>query len=185
MGYRLSKITTKLGDSGTTSLADGTRVEKNSVYINALGAVDELNSALGVIASKPISTDVRTVIVRIQHDLFDLGAELASPRKQILQGKSVDFLDEKIEELNSNLPPLKEFILPGGTEAAAFCHVARTTCRAAERVIVTLDESDPGYCEIKLKYLNRLSDLLFILARFLNREGEMTDVYWCSAVSRV
>lgn len=185
MGYRLSKITTKTGDSGTTSLADGTHVEKNSVYINALGVVDELNSALGVVTSKHISTAVRTVIARIQNDLFDLGAELSSPGKPILRAAGVEFLDRQIEVFNADLPPLKEFILPGGSEAAAFCHVARATCRSAERVIVSLDEIDPGYCELKLQYLNRLSDLLFVLARVLNRADGVAEVYWLSNVSRV
>ncbi len=184
MGYRLSKITTGTGDSGTTSLANGTRVQKNSLYINALGVVDELNSALGVVASKQTPTAVRGVISRIQNDLFDLGAELSSPGKLVLQVESVDFLDRQIEVFNADLPHLKEFILPGGSAAAAFCHVARAACRSAERMIVSLEDRDPGHCALKLQYLNRLSDLLFILARVLNRADGVTEVYWSSNVSR-
>lgn len=185
MGYRLSKIMTKTGDSGETSLADGTRVQKNSPYINALGVVDELNCALGMLASKPLSSDVRSVIVAVQNDLFDLGAELSQPGRFVLASDRVEFLGQQIEHFNADLPPLEEFILPGGSETAAICHFGRATCRSVERVILSLDEpDDPVLSSVRLPYLNRLSDLLFVLARVLNREAGAAEVYWSSSVSR-
>lgn len=184
MGYRLSKITTKTGDSGETSLATGMRVQKNSPYISALGAVDELNCALGMLASKPLSFDVRGVIAAVQNDLFDLGAELSQPGRLILTDDRVEFLGQQVERFNAGLPPLEEFILPGGSETAALCHVARATCRSVERVIVSLEEIDPAKSSVRLPYLNRLSDLLFVLARVLNRESGTAEVYWSSSVSR-
>jgi len=184
MGYRLSKITTKTGDSGETSLASGMRVQKNSPYISALGAVDELNCALGMLASKPLSSIVGSVIAAIQNDLFDLGAELSQPGKFVLASDRVEFLGQQIERFNTSLPPLEEFILPGGSETAAICHFARATCRSVERMIVSLEEIDPAQSSVRLPYLNRLSDLLFVLARVLNREAGTAEVYWSSSVSR-
>ena len=184
MGYRLSKITTKTGDAGATSLADGTRVQKNSPYIIALGAVDELNCVLGLLASKELSSDVQRVIATVQNDLFDLGAELSQPGRLVLATDTVEFLGQQVERFNAGLPPLEEFILPGGSETAAVCHMARATCRSAEREIVSLDEIDPAHSSVRLPYLNRLSDLLFVLARVLNRETGTAEVYWSSAASR-
>ena len=184
MGYRLSKITTKTGDSGETSLATGTRVQKNSPYIIALGEVDELNCVLGMLASKPLSPDVRRVITAVQNDLFDLGAELSQPGRSILASERVESLGQLVERFNAGLPPLEEFILPGGSETAAICHVARATCRSVERGIVSLEDIDPAESSVRLPYLNRLSDLLFVLARVLNVESGTAEVNWSSPVSR-
>ncbi|MCE9658306.1 MAG: cob(I)yrinic acid a,c-diamide adenosyltransferase [Burkholderiales bacterium] len=184
MGYRLSKITTKTGDSGETSLATGARVQKNSPYIEALGAVDELNCVLGMLAVKPMSLDVRRVIAAVQNDLFDLGAELSQPGRSILRSESLEYLGHQVEHFNAGLAPLEEFILPGGSESAAICHFARATCRSVERVLVSLEDIDPAVASVRLPYLNRLSDVLFVLARVLNLESGTAEVYWSSPVSR-
>lgn len=184
MGYLLSKLTTRTGDTGMTSLADGTRVEKDNPYINALGLVDQLNSTLGLLASTHLPASLCAVVTRIQNNLFDLGAELRSPRKTFLQLECVAILDKWIEEFDAQLPPLQEFILPGGCESAALCHVARTECRALERAIVSLHDLVAGEPEVRLKYLNRLSDLLFILARLLNQREGVKEIHWTSDMSR-
>jgi cob(I)alamin adenosyltransferase len=177
MGHRLSKITTRTGDAGETGLADGSRVPKDSLRVAALGDVDELNSALGVLLAEELPTEIRTALTGIQHDLFDLGGELAIPGHAMVTDAQVEQLEAFVAQFNAGLAPLKEFILPGGTRAAALAHLARTVCRRAERALVTLAraEAQPAAGRI---YLNRLSDLLFILGRVLNRAGGGTDVQW-------
>ncbi len=177
MGHRLSKITTRTGDDGTTGLGDGSRVDKDSVRIEALGAVDELNSAVGLLLTETLADDVRTLLLDIQHSLFDVGGELSIPGYTLLTQESVSNLETQIEKFNQNLPPLKEFVLPGGARSAALCHVARGTCRRAERRVVTLLAKEDA-STISRQYLNRLSDLLFVLARHLNRSEGGGDVIW-------
>jgi cob(I)alamin adenosyltransferase len=179
MGNRLSKIATRTGDDGTTGLGDGRRVAKDDARIAAIGDVDELNSTLGVLLCEPMPTDVRDALTRIQNDLFDLGGELSIPGHAMIEEAHLAQLDEWLAEYNATLPPLKEFILPGGSRAAAVAHVARTVCRRAERAIVTLGRSETaGVNDAPRRYVNRLSDLLFVLARVLNRADGGTDVLW-------
>jgi cob(I)alamin adenosyltransferase len=177
MANRLSKIYTRTGDDGTTGLGDGTRVAKDSLRVDAMGDVDELNSVIGMLLCEPISMRLAEVLTQVQHDLFNLGGEICIPDYVILQQASVDHLEEAIDTLNEQLKPLKEFILPGGTKAAAFCHLARTVCRRAERKLITLAR-DEKVTDISLKYLNRLSDLLFVLCRIINKEAGVSDVLW-------
>ena len=176
MANRLSKIVTRTGDGGSTGLADGSRVSKNSARINTMGSVDELNSHLGVLLTEPLPPDMRAVLLSVQNDLFDLGGSLAFPVAPFTEDK-VTQLDNAIAHYNSELPPLKEFVLPGGTHAAALCHVARTVARRAERDLVALANAETTP-EHGLPYLNRLSDLLFILSRELNRAGGQGEVMW-------
>jgi cob(I)alamin adenosyltransferase len=177
MGHRLSKIVTRTGDAGTTGLGDGTRVTKDSARIDAIGAVDELNSTLGVLLAEPLPDAVSGCLIEVQHDLFDLGGELSIPGHEAMREAQVLRLEDAVERFNAGLPSLKEFILPGGTRAASLAHVARTVCRRAERALVHLDATEPVR-ECTRKYLNRLSDLLFVLARALNRAGGSPDVLW-------
>ncbi|AKJ70721.1 ATP:cob(I)alamin adenosyltransferase [Pandoraea thiooxydans] len=177
MGNRLSKITTRTGDNGTTGLGDGSRVDKDSLRIHAIGEVDELNSYLGVLLCEVLPDGVRSALIEIQHDLFDLGGELCLPGQALIQPAQVLKLDEWLAHYNADLPRLKEFILPGGNRAAAHAHVARTVCRRAERAIVALGRHDTVN-EAPRQYMNRLSDLLFVLARVLNRADGGTDVLW-------
>ena len=178
MGHRLSKITTRTGDAGETGLGDGARVPKDSARIAALGDIDELNSTIGLILSEEkILPEVRAVLEQVQHDLFDLGGELSIPGHSLLKEQQVENLEHSVEEWNSKLSPLKEFILPGGTRAAALAHLARTVCRRAERSLVALARAEPLPATGRV-YLNRLSDLLFILGRVLNRAGGGADVQW-------
>lgn len=174
MANRLSKITTRTGDNGTTGLADGTRVKKDSARICAIGSVDELNSHLGVLLAETLPQDVNELLLRVQNDLFDLGGALAYPAAPFAEGKLAQ-LDAAIAHYNAGLPPLKEFVLPGGARAAALCHVARTVARRAERDLAALVETVP---ENGLRYLNRLSDLLFILCRVLNRAAGQDETLW-------
>ncbi|MHB8741562.1 MAG: cob(I)yrinic acid a,c-diamide adenosyltransferase [Sulfuricaulis sp.] len=177
MGHRLTKIYTRTGDDGTTGLGDGSRVRKTSRLIEALGAVDELNSVVGVLLAQDLSEEIRTVLTDIQHDLFDLGGELSIPGRITVTEKQVIQLETTLDKFNDDLPPLKEFILPGGSEAAALCHLARTVCRRAERCAIHLMEND-AVNSVATKYLNRLSDLLFVLARALNAHAGRPDVLW-------
>lgn len=177
MGHRLSKITTRTGDAGETGLADGSRVPKDSPRIAALGEVDELNSVIGVLLAEVLPAEVRELLEGVQHDLFDLGGETAIPGRALMVEAQVGRLERSLEEFNRDLPPLKEFILPGGTRAAALAHLARTTCRRAERTLVGLARSEPVSTVARV-YLNRLSDLLFVLGRVLNRSGGGSDVLW-------
>jgi cob(I)alamin adenosyltransferase len=177
MGHRLSKIATRTGDAGETGLGDGSRVPKDHPRVAALGEVDELNSVLGMILAEEIPVEIRNMLVAVQHDLLDLGGELSIPGHALLKTERVELLDGEIEKLNKTLAPLKEFILPGGSRAAAAAHLARTVCRRAERSVVALGRKE-RVSEIARQYLNRLSDLLFIAARVLNRAAGVEDVQW-------
>ncbi|HVY07944.1 MAG TPA: cob(I)yrinic acid a,c-diamide adenosyltransferase [Burkholderiales bacterium] len=177
MGNRLSKIYTRTGDAGTTGLGDGARVSKDSLRIEAIGAVDELNSAIGVLLADAVSDGVRACLHAVQHDLFDLGGELSIPGYTSVGAKHVKRLENELDGYNENLAPLKEFILPGGSRAAALCHVARAVCRRAERRVVSLAAAEAISPALQ-QYLNRLSDLLFVLCRVLNGEAGVSDVYW-------
>lgn len=177
MGHRLSKITTRTGDAGETGLGDGSRVSKDSLRIVAIGEVDELNSVLGMLAAEPLPVTARETVLRLQHDLFDLGGELSIPGYHLVTDEHVRRVEALIERFNASLPPLKEFILPGGSRAAATAHLARTVCRRAERAVVALGR-DAAVSETSRIYLNRLSDLLFILGRTLNRDAGLADVQW-------
>ena len=177
MANRLSKIYTRTGDDGTTGLGDGTRVAKDSLRVDAMGDVDELNSVIGLMLTEAVPDILVDLLTQVQHDLFNLGGEICIPDYVILQQANIDNLEEAIDTLNDDLAPLKEFILPGGTKAAAFCHLARTVCRRAERKLITLAR-DEKVTDISLKYLNRLSDLLFVLCRIINKEAGVNDVLW-------
>jgi cob(I)alamin adenosyltransferase len=177
VGHRLSKIYTRTGDTGTTGLGDGSRVPKNSLRIAAIGAVDELNSCVGLLLSEMLDEDLRVLLTDIQHDLFDLGGELAVPGHPMMSDAHIERLEAAVAEFNADLPPLKEFILPGGTRAAALAHLARTICRRAERTLVTVSREENVLQRARV-YLNRLSDLLFVLGRVLNRAGGRNDVLW-------
>ena len=177
MANRLSKIYTRTGDSGTTGLGDGTRVAKDSLRVVAMGDVDELNSVIGMMLCEPIPERVTAVLVRIQHDLFDMGGEICMPGYAMIKAERVTALEAQLDQWNDTLTPLKEFILPGGSRAASYCHLARTVCRRAERQMTTLN-SQEKITEISLQYINRLSDLLFVLCRILNKEAGVPDVLW-------
>jgi cob(I)alamin adenosyltransferase len=177
MGHRLSKIYTRTGDAGTTGLGDGSRTAKDSARIAAIGDIDETNSLLGVLLCEPLPDDVRDLLVGIQHDLFDLGGELSIPGAQLLGAGQPARLEQAIDHYNASLQPLKEFILPGGTRAAALTHLARTVCRRAERKLVALAENE-SVSETARQYVNRLSDLLFVLARSINLTAGRGDVMW-------
>ena len=176
-GNRLSKIVTKTGDDGTTGLADGTRCAKDDARIEALGTIDELNSHLGVLLAENLPNEIAEILIRIQHDLFDLGGELSIPGATRLSEEKIAYLENHINPLNAALSPLKEFILPGGSRPAALCHVARTIVRRAERRLVTLRRLNK-VSDVSLKYLNRLSDLLFVMSRTINRLMQQDDVLW-------
>lgn len=177
VGHRLSKIVTRTGDAGTTGLGDGSRVAKDSPRIDAIGSVDELNSAIGVLLAEPLPNAVTECLVAVQHDLFDLGGELSIPGYTSMTDAHVTRLEAEVERFNAELAPLKEFILPGGTRAAALAHVARTVCRRAERALVAAAAGE-AITQTSRVYLNRLSDLLFVLARTLNLAGGRPDVLW-------
>lgn len=178
MGNRLSKIYTRTGDEGTTGLGDGTRVAKDSMRVEAYGTVDECNSAVGMALAVPgIPADIRDILTQVQHDLFDLGGELCIPGHRAILDRHVDRLEGAIDSFNATLPPLKEFILPGGGPAAAACHLARTIARRAERRGWTLAREET-VAEEPMRYLNRLSDLLFVLARVLARHETGQEVLW-------
>jgi len=177
VGNRLSRIYTRTGDDGSTGLGDGSRVAKDAARVNAFGTVDEANSALGVLLAVPLPADVTALLTRVQHQLFDLGGELCIPGHAAIQAGDVSALEQQLDHYNAGLPALKEFILPGGGEAAARCHLARTIVRRAERETVTLARLEPVRGEA-LQYLNRLSDLLFVLARVLARADGHGEVLW-------
>ena len=172
MGHRLSKITTRTGDAGDTGLGDGSRVPKDAARIQALGDIDELNSVIGLLLAEKVPAGIRRALLQVQQDLFDLGGETCIPGHQMVSEAQVARLDGLLAAHNKRLPPLKEFILPGGTRAAAAAHLARTVCRRAERSLVALGRSEPIGAHA-LQYLNRLSDLLFVLGRVVaHRYGE-------------
>ena len=177
MGHRLSKITTRTGDAGETGLGDGSRRPKDDARVHALGEVDELNSALGLVLAEEVPADIRKALERVQHDLFDLGGELSIPGHTMLTAEKIEALERELEGWNAGLAPLKEFILPGGTRAAAATHLARAVCRRAERSVVALGRAEP-VGPLARQYLNRLSDLLFVAGRTLNREAGRGDVQW-------
>ena len=177
MGHRLSKITTRTGDGGETGLGNGSRVAKDSARIAALGDIDELNSAIGVLLAEEVPAELRPVLEQVQHDLFDLGGELSIPGHALLADSQVEALEQRLEQWNAELRPLKEFILPGGSRAAAAAHLARTVCRRAERTVVALGRHE-AVGDHARRYLNRLSDLLFVAGRTLNRSAGRGDVQW-------
>ena len=177
MANRLTKIVTRGGDDGTTGLGDGTRIGKDALRIQAMGDLDELNSAIGCAVSEPLPERVRAALAAVQNDLFDLGGEICIPGRVALQGAHVEALDAAIASLNAEVPPLREFVLPGGDRGAALCHSARTVCRRAERTLVALSR-DEMVAEASLQYLNRLSDLLFVAARVVNREAGRAEPQW-------
>lgn len=180
---RLSKITTRTGDNGSTGLADGTRVGKDHARIATLGSLDELNSQLGVLLAETLAPDIRTALLQIQNDLFDLGGALALPAQGVFAESKIRWLDEQVARYNGDLPPLREFILPGGSRAGALCHVARSVARRAERDLVSLSHGGSGarhepMLTNALPYLNRLSDLLFVLGRVINRAQAAQETLW-------
>ncbi len=177
MGHRLSKIVTRNGDAGTTGLGDGSRVAKDAARVEAIGAVDELNSTIGLLLTEQLPAEMAACLVDVQHDLFDLGGEVCIPGMEMITAKQVEHLEEELDRFNDDLEPLKDFILPGGTRAAALAHQARTVCRRAERIIVALSQEE-SVNDAPRQYLNRLSDLLFVLGRVLNRAGGRGDVLW-------
>ena len=177
MGNRLSKIYTRTGDDGSTGLGDGTRVGKDSARVTAYGTVDEANSSIGVVLATPVPDEIRVLLTRVQHQLFDLGGELCIPGHAAITGQDVDALEQQLDHFNEHLPPLKDFILPAGGEAAARCHLARTIVRRAERETITLARHDAVRPEA-IRYLTRLSDLLFVLARVLARASGHGEVLW-------
>jgi cob(I)alamin adenosyltransferase len=179
MSNRLTQIATRTGDNGTTGLGDNTRVSKDSLRVHAMGDVDELNSNLGVLLCEELPPDVRDLLVEVQHQLFNLGGELSIPGFELLKPDAVAALDAALEAHNANLPRLAEFILPAGSRAASLAHVCRTVARRAERAVVALGHQD-ALKEAPRQYLNRLSDLMFVLARVLNRMNGGDDVYWKS-----
>jgi cob(I)alamin adenosyltransferase len=184
MAHRISRVTTRTGDNATTGLGDGSRIHKSAPRVEALGDVDELNSVIGVLRLDPATRPHDVLFSRIQNALFDLGGELSIPTYRAMTEQHLAFLDEAIASLNSSLPPLKEFILPGGSPAAAHCHVARTVARRAERRVATLIEGGEDVSALALPYLNRLSDLLFIMSRVLNRDAGVADVMWSRAANQ-
>lgn len=178
MGKRLSKIYTRTGDDGTTGLGDGSRVAKNSLRVDAYGTVDEANSAIGVVlACDSVPQGIRSTLTDVQHDLFELGGELCIPGHCAVKDEFIERLERELDALNAHLPALKEFVLPGGGQAAAACHLARTVVRRAERVTITLANSEDVRPEA-VRYLNRLSDLLFVVARVLARADTGQEILW-------
>jgi cob(I)alamin adenosyltransferase len=183
MGNRLSKIVTRTGDAGTTGLGDGSRVAKDCLRIDSMGEVDELNSSLGVLLAEELPQAVRNALLGIQHDLFDLGGELCIPGTNIINDAHIIRLEDLVTQFNASLSPLKEFILPCGTRAAALAHLSRTVCRRAERRLVHLANHE-NVSDFARRYLNRLSDLLFVLGRALNQSGSGGDVLWVQGRNR-
>ncbi len=177
MGNRLSKIYTRTGDDGTTGLGDGSRVSKGSIRVKAMGELDELNSAIGVVLTNELPDEVAECLLSVQHTLFDIGGELSIPDFRMVNADRVKFLEHNLDEFNRNLAPLKEFILPGGTSAAAHTHVARSICRRAERTLHMLSAQE-DISDISRQFVNRLSDLLFVAARYLNHCTGGSDVLW-------
>ncbi|MCW8910179.1 MAG: cob(I)yrinic acid a,c-diamide adenosyltransferase [Gammaproteobacteria bacterium] len=179
MGYRLSKIYTRTGDKGTTGMADGSRIDKDSLRVAAMGDIDELNSVLGMVLARCKPGRVSEMLLTIQHDLFNLGGQLSMPDYNLVTEDRVQWLESTLDEMNKDLSPLKEFILPGGGDAAATCHLARAVCRRAERTVVALAREYEFSNTVK-SYINRLSDLLFVTCRVLSKEAGEDEVYWQS-----
>lgn len=177
MGNRLTKIYTRTGDKGTTGLGGNLRVSKDDVRIEALGTIDELNSLIGQVISFDLGDHLNSLLLAIQHDLFDMGGDLYIPGRSTINDAYVSRLENELDQQNQHLGPLKEFILPGGTPAAASCHHARTVCRRAERLLVKLS-ADHEINANAISYINRLSDLLFVVARTINKEAKREDIFW-------
>ncbi len=177
MSQRLTKIVTRTGDDGTTGLGDGARVGKDALRVAVMGEIDELNCAIGCVLAEPLPAGVHDALGTVQNDLFDLGGEVCIPGRSALRDAHVEQLDRRIEALREPLPPLREFVLPGGTRAAAACHLARAVCRRAERALVALHRSE-GVSALSVKYLNRLSDLLFLAARAINFAARQAEPMW-------
>lgn len=184
MGNRLSKVVTRTGDQGSTGMADGSRRSKNDPRVHCLGEVDELNAQLGVVLSLLDDGPAQQLLFSVQHDLFDIGAELCQPGKALIGDDYVEALEQSVETFNAGLPPLKEFILPGGTPAIAAIQLARTVCRRVERGLVALDDAE-DLNPTTGRYINRLSDLLFILGRAQAHQDGSGEVYWNSKYSRL
>ena len=177
MGNRLSKIYTRTCDDGSTGLGDGSRVAKDSLRVGAYGTVDEANSTIGLVLAGDVPESIRILLTTVQHQLFDLGGELCIPGHAAIFDTDIERLEHHLDAYNDDLPPLKDFILPGGGEAAARCHIARTVVRRAERETVALSRQETVRAEA-VRYLNRLSDLLFVLARVLARADGHGEVLW-------
>lgn len=177
MGNRLSKLYTRTGDDGTSGLSGGERIAKNHERMNAMGSVDELNSVIGVMLCKLADTELETLFTAIQHDLFNIGGEISMPGQSFIKAEKIEYLENRIDYFNESLEPLKDFILPGGAEAASVCHMARSIARRAERDVITLHQQEP-VCDTTRQYLNRLSDLLFVVARIINLRLQQNDVLW-------
>lgn len=184
MGNRLSKIYTRTGDKGTTGLGDGSRVDKDHLRVEAFGTVDELNSAVGLVLATELPSAIRKCLTQVQHELFDLGGELCMPGTTLIPESFVTGLETQLDAFNADLPPLKDFILPGGSEAAARCHIARTLARRAERRVVSLARIETVNAA-STRYLNRLSDLLFVISRVLARADGGSEVLWVHGDKRV
>ncbi|WP_116964113.1 cob(I)yrinic acid a,c-diamide adenosyltransferase [Fastidiosibacter lacustris] len=181
MGYRLSKIYTKTGDKGKTALSDNKRIDKCTPIIEVIGQLDELNAAIGVVVSFSHHNDINIQLQNIQHQLFNIGGELSHPQFSQLAAENITILEHYIDNFNSHLTPLKEFILPGGSKASALCHQARTIARRVERCYVALSRNEPKFTNpLILQFLNRLSDYLFVLARFLNLKDNHNEILWQS-----
>ncbi len=177
MGKRLSKIYTRTGDDGTTGMGDGSRVPKDSTRVTAIGNVDEVNTVIGVLLCEALPEDIEDSLLDIQHRLFDLGGELSIPGYRLIKDAHITAIENCLDRLNEDLDPLENFILPGGTRAAALCHQARAVCRRAERDCVCL-QAETSINPAGLRFLNRLSDLLFVMARYLNSQAGVADVLW-------
>jgi len=177
MAHRLTKIVTRTGDDGTTGLGDGTRVGKDSLRVAVMGDIDELNSALGCVLAEVVPEPIAAILAAVQNDLFDLGGEICIPGRSALWDAHLRQIDERIEQLREPLPTLRDFVLPGGTRAAAACHLARAVCRRAERSLVALGRAE-AVSELSIQYLNRLSDLLFLAARTLNAIAGQPEPLW-------
>lgn len=177
MGHRLSKIYTRTGDSGETGLGDGSRISKSDVRITSLGIVDELNSSIGIVLSFNTAASVHQTLTTVQHTLFDLGGEICVPGREVISEKEIIEIENTLDNFNEKLPPLKEFILPGGCQTASFCHQSRTICRRAESALIALNATSRVNTQ-SLKYINRLSDLLFVTARYINYLEKTPDVLW-------
>jgi len=183
MANRLSVIATRTGDDGTTGLGDGSRTPKDAPRIAAIGDVDELNSVIGLLLTEDLPAEISIDLLAIQHDLFDMGAELCIPGHTALTDEHIARLDARLAHYNATLPPLREFILPGGSRGSAQAHVARTVCRRAERAVVALAKADTVNPPVR-QYLNRLSDLMFVLARCINQHAGQKDTFWAGAQAR-
>ncbi len=184
MGHRLTKIYTRTGDHGTTGLADGSRIDKDDKRVETMGDVDELNCVIGLILTEELPAELNHDLIQIQHILFNLGGEIAMPGFDLVRANDVDMLESRLDHYNESLTPLKEFILPGGNRAAAYAHLARGVCRRAERRIVTLNKSLNTPHQLAQNFLNRLSDFLFVICRYINYRSGVSDVLWKNEFSK-